>query len=339
MVITPALTADVDDWAPTGGGVADVWRLNPDAANRTIRGIAGGTDGRLLVLWNASTSTRRVLLSSENVFSTAADRLLLTGTAQFYLHDGEGILLRYDTGISRWVNVTPVTNDSIVVTTALLIDTNPSLPAFGEFARQDHNHQVVTYNAAPPDATTAGAAGTATTAPSRGDHTHGGGVPAGAISIWSTTVAPTGWALCDGSSLLRAGTFAALFAVIGTTYGSVDGTHFSVPDLRGRVPVGIKAGETEWDNLNDSGGERTHALITAELASHSHSHNHGGNTGNPDTQSMEQGANRALPAAGSTLADTATHHHTISTDATATGSGTAHQNEQPFLALNYIIKT
>lgn len=52
--------------------------------------------------------------------------------------------------------------------------------------------------------------------------------------------APTGFLACDGASYLRAD-YAALFAVIGTTYGAVDGTHFSVPDARGLVMVGAGA--------------------------------------------------------------------------------------------------
>ena len=55
--------------------------------------------------------------------------------------------------------------------------------------------------------------------------------------MWPTLTAPTDWLLCDGASLDRT-TYAALFAVIGATYGAVDGTHFTLPDLRGRVPVG-----------------------------------------------------------------------------------------------------
>jgi microcystin-dependent protein len=50
--------------------------------------------------------------------------------------------------------------------------------------------------------------------------------------------APAGWLLCDGASYLRA-SYANLFAIIGTIYGSVDGTHFNVPDMRGRVPAGL----------------------------------------------------------------------------------------------------
>jgi microcystin-dependent protein len=59
-----------------------------------------------------------------------------------------------------------------------------------------------------------------------------------AIAVATPTTIP-GWVLCDGGSYLRAGTYATLFAAIGTSYGSVDGTHFSVPDFRGRVPAGV----------------------------------------------------------------------------------------------------
>lgn len=66
----------------------------------------------------------------------------------------------------------------------------------------------------------------------------GGAVcPAGAVIDFAGSSAPTGWLLCDGSSQLRA-TYPALFTAIGTTYGSVDGTHFTLPDLRGRVVAG-----------------------------------------------------------------------------------------------------
>ena len=57
--------------------------------------------------------------------------------------------------------------------------------------------------------------------------------PIGSIQAFGGAAAPTGWALCDGSSLARTGTYAGLFAVLGTTFGAVDGSHFNVPDLRG----------------------------------------------------------------------------------------------------------
>lgn len=65
------------------------------------------------------------------------------------------------------------------------------------------------------------------------------GVPTGSILPFGGAEAPTGWSLCDGSSQLRVGAFAALFAVIGTAFGTADGTHFNLPDFRGRFMRGV----------------------------------------------------------------------------------------------------
>jgi len=64
-------------------------------------------------------------------------------------------------------------------------------------------------------------------------------VPTGVIAPFAGTSAPTGWALCAGQAVSRT-TFAALFAVIDTTWGAGDGsTTFNLPDFRGRVPAGL----------------------------------------------------------------------------------------------------
>ena len=76
----------------------------------------------------------------------------------------------------------------------------------------------------------------------------------GTIKPWGKTTAPAGYVLCDGSSLVRTGTYASLFAVIGTTYGSADGTHFNVPQLQGKLPQGYD-GSTY--NLAGTGGANT----------------------------------------------------------------------------------
>jgi microcystin-dependent protein len=64
------------------------------------------------------------------------------------------------------------------------------------------------------------------------------GPPPGTVFPFAGTSAPTGYLICDGSSLLRA-SYVDLFGAIGTTWGAVDGTHFTLPDLRGRVSVGV----------------------------------------------------------------------------------------------------
>ena len=78
--------------------------------------------------------------------------------------------------------------------------------------------------------------------------------PVGSISLFAGTTAPNGWLICDGSAVSRT-TYANLFSVIGTTYGSGDGsTTFNIPDLQGRVPVGYKSSDTDFDTLGETGG-------------------------------------------------------------------------------------
>lgn len=57
--------------------------------------------------------------------------------------------------------------------------------------------------------------------------------PAGEVITWGGASCPAGTQALNGASLLRAGTYAGLFAILGTTYGAVDGTHFTVPNTQG----------------------------------------------------------------------------------------------------------
>lgn len=185
----------------------------------------------------------------------------------------------------------------------------------------------------------------------------------GIIQMYGGTAAPTGWLLCDGSSLLRS-TYPDLFAAIGTSFGSADGTHFNVPDFRGRVGVG-KDGTTEFLNIGTSGGEKVHTLSIAELPAHYHTVNppstaSGGQTANHrHTSGNYASGGNAIgysPSATYPHGDTnywnwnnpsrsgyfdADHAHW--TDIAAfnsgnTGTDTPHNNLQPYLTINYIIK-
>lgn len=86
-------------------------------------------------------------------------------------------------------------------------------------------------------------------------------VPSGSMLAYGGASSPTGYLLCDGTSYLRA-TYPNLFTAIGTAYGAADGTHFNVPDLRGRFQRGVS---------NGSGNDPDAASRTASNA--------GGNTG------------------------------------------------------------
>lgn len=109
--------------------------------------------------------------------------------------------------------------------------------------------------------------------------TPSGLVPAGAMTAYAAAAAPTGWLLCDGTAVSRT-SYAALFAAISTNYGTGDGsTTFNVPDLKGKVPVGLDSAQTEFDALAETGGAKTHALTSGETGAHSHtgpSHSHTG---------------------------------------------------------------
>jgi len=89
-------------------------------------------------------------------------------------------------------------------------------------------------------------------------------IPIGTISIYAGSTAPAGYLICDGSAVSRT-TYAALFAIIGTTYGAGDGsTTFNLPDLRTRVPVGLNSSGT-FNALNNKGGTETHTITQAQL--------------------------------------------------------------------------
>jgi microcystin-dependent protein len=94
---------------------------------------------------------------------------------------------------------------------------------------------------------------------------------------WQSDAWPAnGWLIADGRSLLRS-SYAGLFAHIGTTYGAADGTHFNLPDYRGRTPLGLDNMGTTGDagriaasnTLGGSGG-----YADAAVVAHTHSIDH-----------------------------------------------------------------
>jgi hypothetical protein len=86
--------------------------------------------------------------------------------------------------------------------------------------------------------------------------------PAGAVVMYAggTGTLPAGYLVCDGAAVSRT-TYAALFAAIGLTYGSGDGsTTFNLPNFKGRVPVGRDPLDPSFDGMGETGGEKTHVL-------------------------------------------------------------------------------
>lgn len=171
-----------------------------------------------------------------------------------------------------------------------------------------------------------------------------GGLPAGSVMQWLTNTPPANWAVADGSLRSRV-TDASLFAIIGTTYGVGDGTTtFALPDLRGRVPVGKNAGT--FGTLGATGGAETHTLTEAQMPSHTHTgttsvtgnHTHGGINNSTSSDGSTDGNVRRDGGANYNIIGfgAGDHAHTFTTN--TAGSGAAHNNLQPYIVVNYIIK-
>lgn len=162
------------------------------------------------------------------------------------------------------------------------------------------------------------------------------GLAAGIVVPYAGASEPAGWLLCYGQAVSRT-TYAALFTAISTTYGVGDGsTTFNVPDLRGRVVAGQddmggssanrltgQSGGVNGDTLAATGGEETHTLSIAEMPAHTHAQQ-------ADT----------LLTSGAGVADASVVNFGLTGGTTqSTGGGGAHNNVQPTIILNYIIKT
>lgn len=194
------------------------------------------------------------------------------------------------------------------------------------------------------------------------------GVPAGTLAPYAAPITthadsatgatpsgpPSGWLWCAGQAVSRA-RYAALFAAIGTTYGSGDGSlTFNVPDLRGRLPIGLDnmggtdAGRIGLANtLGTTGGSNT--LTTAQLPSHNHD---SGTLGTNTTGSHQHSVSNLVATTAGVAAGTdytgdvntttlntgfaGDHSHSITGSTGSTGSG----NEvlPPVMVVHYIIK-
>ncbi len=201
--------------------------------------------------------------------------------------------------------------------------------------------------------------------------------PTGSLAPFAGSAAPTGWLLCYGQELAIA-SYGALYAVVSTTYGSLTNgaggagtTHFRVPDLRGRTIAaldnmgGSDAARLDWANtLGTTGGAQTHPLSAAESGLPAHAHSVSLTTGNDNAEHTHTipwynsfwittynaglaggNYNISTDSGGGTRNSggrSAVHQHTVSGNTgnnTAASAASAHNNMQPTILMNYIIKT
>lgn len=176
----------------------------------------------------------------------------------------------------------------------------------------------------------------------------GKGIPTATIIPWTDGTVPTGFLECDGSNVSRT-TYADLFAVVGTTYGSGDGsTTFGLPDLQDKIAVG-KSGtkalastggaenQTPAGNLSVSVSVSNHTLNSGQMPQHRHTVRKSriaAGTGWYGTYFQQVSPNTQNSSyAGSSQS----HNH--GNNASGNFSGDSLSVLQPYMALIYIIKT
>lgn len=202
-------------------------------------------------------------------------------------------------------------------------------------------------------------------------------IPAGLIEPFAGSTVPAGFLLCDGTAVSRT-VYATLYAVIGDTFGAGDGeTTFNLPDLSGRVPLGVSMSHA----LGSTGGSETVTLTESELPAHVHevpqhghadtigaktpkfvhsitqpvfkyNHPSGGITGVNSSSTSNSFVNSTTTATAtrSTNVAVAQHNATACTksgsitnkaafNTNTSGADTGHNNMQPYVTIKYIICT
>lgn len=159
----------------------------------------------------------------------------------------------------------------------------------------------------------------------------------GTIMLWAGDFAPRGWAFCHGQKL-EIRNYSALFSLLGNTYGGEKEVSFCLPDLRGRVPVGVgHADGLSNYTLGKIGGAEKVSLSTSEMPAHNHQAKMQVASPLKRGTQTDEVANNYL-GTGNSYASEA--NNSMAPDAISmeeAGQGTAHENRQPYIPLNYII--
>lgn len=194
-------------------------------------------------------------------------------------------------------------------------------------------------------------------------------MPVGSILVYAGSIAPSGWLLCDGSTISRID-YSELFNIIGVTYGAGNGsTTFNLPNLQDRMPVGKGSINTA---IGSTGGQDSVTLTTGQLPSHNHSassadagshshtatdsgHSHNfsdayfaenrglgtnafglGAASDNDNDYYNRSGTTATGNANISITSAGTHNHTITVD--NTGSNNPIDIRNKFIVMNYIIR-
>ena len=163
----------------------------------------------------------------------------------------------------------------------------------------------------------------------------------GEIDIVPYNFAPRGWAFCDGR-LLSISQNSALFSLLGTTYGGDGITTFALPDLRGRLPIGVESGPGPGLStyiLGQKSGTENVTLTSNNMPMHTHPIN--ATTSPATTATPSSGVNLAQPQTPDRQ-EIDIYASGVNTQLSNNSTGISGGNQplsvmQPYLGLHYII--
>jgi microcystin-dependent protein len=156
------------------------------------------------------------------------------------------------------------------------------------------------------------------------------------IRVFGFNFPPRGWAFCAGQ-LLNISQNTALFSLLGTRYGGDGKSTFGLPNFQGNVAIGSGQGPGLQDFMQgDTGGSPTVTLLTNEMPQHTHPFNASAG----DATSRQVNGQYPASGIGGIVAYSDQTSQLVPFDSRATGivgNGNAHNNMQPYLALNYCL--
>jgi microcystin-dependent protein len=320
--------------------VAGVIAITMTDANYTLSNFNGVVDearNQVLVMSGTLTATRNVI--APLVEKTYLIKNSTTGSQSIQIIGSSGLGVTIPNGITAYVYCDGTNFYNAISGSVGNFAVNGNLSVTGTTALTGATSLTTGSISGVITAPTA-AAGTNTTQIATTAFVLANGVPTGGLIMWSTGTAPNGFLLCTGTAVSRT-TYAALFAIVGTTFGVGDGsTTFNLPNYTNRMPYGTTVGAT--------GG-----TADAVVVSHNHSFtgNALGNHSHTTTFNQTSKSNNATPymlsnpyigenLQGSVaLPTTDTSAGTPSGSISTEGVSGTNANLPPYLGINFIIKT
>ncbi len=161
----------------------------------------------------------------------------------------------------------------------------------------------------------------------------------GCIFMFAGNFAPSGYQLCQGQ-LLPISQYAALFSILGTSFGGNGTTTFALPDLRGRKPIGTGTGTgLPTVVIGQLGGADNVTILTSNMPSHTHTLNASTTTATQPlpTNNVLASVQDSTPAQATAYINTAPNTTMAPASIGLTGGSQPINVQDPYLGITFII--